>query len=208
MATTTNYSWSTPDNTSYVKDGAQSIRTLGSSVDTSMFAALSNKPAMGLLLNTTSFTNVTSVTVDNVFSTSYDNYLINYSWDRVSGSPTRQYFEMLKNSDGLALAATYRNGQQSIINNGIGLVNLSGTTANYGIIGIADNDTNSWTLQVKNPQSGTTNTNVSYDGGCGSYRTNGTTYVPNGATKLRGIRLYPDTGNVTGTVRVYGFRNS
>ena len=34
MATTTNYSWSTPDDTAYVKDGASAIRTLGSSVDT------------------------------------------------------------------------------------------------------------------------------------------------------------------------------
>jgi len=34
MATTTNYSWTTPDDTSLVKDGASAIRTLGSSVDT------------------------------------------------------------------------------------------------------------------------------------------------------------------------------
>jgi hypothetical protein len=34
MATTTNYSWSTPDDTALVKDGASAIRTLGSSVDT------------------------------------------------------------------------------------------------------------------------------------------------------------------------------
>lgn len=36
MATTTNYGWSTPDNTALVKDGASAIRTLGSSVDTSL----------------------------------------------------------------------------------------------------------------------------------------------------------------------------
>jgi hypothetical protein len=34
MATTTNYGWVTPDDTSLVKDGAAAIRTLGSSVDT------------------------------------------------------------------------------------------------------------------------------------------------------------------------------
>ena len=34
MATTTNYSWTTPDDTDLVKDGAAAIRTLGSSVDT------------------------------------------------------------------------------------------------------------------------------------------------------------------------------
>jgi hypothetical protein len=38
MATTTNYGWTTPDNTALVKDGASAIRTLGSSVDTTVFA--------------------------------------------------------------------------------------------------------------------------------------------------------------------------
>ena len=36
MASTTNYGWSTPDNTGYVKDGALAIRTLGTAVDASM----------------------------------------------------------------------------------------------------------------------------------------------------------------------------
>ena len=37
MATTANYGWSTPDDTSLVKDGASAIRTLGSSIDTTVF---------------------------------------------------------------------------------------------------------------------------------------------------------------------------
>jgi hypothetical protein len=36
VATTTNFGWSTPDNTGYVKDGALAIRTLGSAIDTSL----------------------------------------------------------------------------------------------------------------------------------------------------------------------------
>jgi len=36
MATTTNYGWTTPDDTALVKDGASAIRTLGSSVDSSV----------------------------------------------------------------------------------------------------------------------------------------------------------------------------
>lgn len=36
MATTTNFNWTTPDNTGYVKDGALAIRTLGSAIDSSM----------------------------------------------------------------------------------------------------------------------------------------------------------------------------
>jgi hypothetical protein len=37
MATSTNYGWSEPDNTSLVKDGALAIRTLGNAIDTSLW---------------------------------------------------------------------------------------------------------------------------------------------------------------------------
>jgi len=37
MATTTNYGWTTPDDTALVKDGAAAIRTLGTSIDTTTF---------------------------------------------------------------------------------------------------------------------------------------------------------------------------
>lgn len=36
MATTTNYGWTTPDDTALVKDGASAIRTLGSAIDTTV----------------------------------------------------------------------------------------------------------------------------------------------------------------------------
>ena len=37
MATTTNYSWTTPDDTALVKDGASAIRSLGTAIDTTVF---------------------------------------------------------------------------------------------------------------------------------------------------------------------------
>ena len=40
MATTTNYGWTTPDDTALVKDGAAAIRTLGSSIDTTLKAQI------------------------------------------------------------------------------------------------------------------------------------------------------------------------
>lgn len=42
MATTTNYSWTTPDDTDLVKDGAAAIRTLGSAIDTTVFTNAGN----------------------------------------------------------------------------------------------------------------------------------------------------------------------
>lgn len=37
MATTTNYSWTTPDDTALVKDGASAIRSLGTAIDTTVY---------------------------------------------------------------------------------------------------------------------------------------------------------------------------
>jgi hypothetical protein len=38
MASTTNYSWSTPDDTALVKDGAAAIRSLGTAIDSTVFS--------------------------------------------------------------------------------------------------------------------------------------------------------------------------
>ena len=66
MATTTNYGWTTPDNSGLVKNGAQDIRTLGSAVDTSLWnvgfgQAGKNKIINGALnVNQRNFTSSTS----------------------------------------------------------------------------------------------------------------------------------------------------
>jgi hypothetical protein len=52
MATTTNYGWTTPDNTALVKDGAAAIRSLGSSIDTTLKAQIDAQIPDTLLTNT------------------------------------------------------------------------------------------------------------------------------------------------------------
>ena len=42
MATTTNYSWTTPDDTDLVKDGASAIRSLGTAIDSTVFTNAGN----------------------------------------------------------------------------------------------------------------------------------------------------------------------
>ncbi len=87
MATTTNYGWTTPDNTDLVKDGAAAIRTLGSAIDTSMNTALGTKKAGLVLLNTTSFSGVTSFSLAaNTFSATYLNYRILIQLDSTANS--------------------------------------------------------------------------------------------------------------------------
>lgn len=129
MATTTNYSWSTPDDTALVKDGAAAIRSLGTAIDTTVFnnagaaipktivdakgdiiagtaadtvarlaytgtngdlLTIDTSTATGLkwvtpaapapsgltFISRTTFSASAAVTVDNLFSDTYENYLI------------------------------------------------------------------------------------------------------------------------------------
>lgn len=79
MATTTNYGWSTPDDTAYVKDGAAAIRTLGSSVDTSMADLLGG--AAGQILSKSTGTNMDFAWIDNDVQT---NSTINAPLEKVN----------------------------------------------------------------------------------------------------------------------------
>jgi hypothetical protein len=63
MATTTNFGWTTPDDTALVKDGASAIRTLGSSIDTSM--AQLKGGTTGQILSKTSGTDMAFTWITN-----------------------------------------------------------------------------------------------------------------------------------------------
>jgi hypothetical protein len=76
MPNTANYSFPTPADTDLVKNGADAIRDLGDAVDTAMNTALGTKKSGLVLLNTTSFSGVSSQSVNDVFSTTYDDYRI------------------------------------------------------------------------------------------------------------------------------------
>ena len=51
MATSTNYGWAEPDNTSLVRDGAQAIRTLGDAIDTSLWNSGYGQAAKNKFIN-------------------------------------------------------------------------------------------------------------------------------------------------------------
>jgi len=77
MATTTiNYGFDIPQSTDLVKDGATAIATLGQDIDTAMNTALGTKKAGMVLLNTTSFSGVTTQSINDVFSATYKSYMI------------------------------------------------------------------------------------------------------------------------------------
>jgi hypothetical protein len=77
MATTTNYSWTTPDDSDPFRNGASAIRTLGSSVDTTLFTALGGTyPGLRLVKKQTIGSAVSSLVVSDAFNATYQNYKI------------------------------------------------------------------------------------------------------------------------------------
>jgi hypothetical protein len=155
-----------------------------------------------------SFTAAASFSMDNVFTTTYDNYRILFEWDKASGSPTRQWYNYIK-SDGTAFTGTYSTGIFSSQVGNTGTNNLGANYTNYGVMSIAGIYRNVMELEVRTPaKTGAIDCLALGRGMSSDYFSISAIYVSNASTKLRGITFYPDTGTMTGTARVYGYRNS
>lgn len=155
-----------------------------------------------------SFTSAASFSIDNVFTTTYDNYRILFEWDKASGSPTRQWYNYIK-SDGTAFTGTYSTAIFSTQVGATGTNNLGGNYTNYGVMSIAGIYRNIMELEVRTPaKTGAIDCLALGRGMSSDYFSISAIYVSNASTKLRGITFYPDTGTMTGTARVYGYRNS
>jgi hypothetical protein len=203
MATTTNYSWSTPDDTALVKDGASAIRTLGSSVDTTLFTALGGiYPGLRLVKKQTIGAGVSSVTVTSAFSSTYENYRIIIS----GGSPSNDTY--LK----LALGASATGYYGSMWYNTaytattLSIANNNNTTSwefageGYGSQFLAMNIDLLCPNQAKFTRVGT-NFAFQSNSGIGIY--NGIHRV---ATSYTDFTVTPITGTLTGgTIYVYGY---
>ena len=84
MATTTAFGWSTPDDTSLVKDGAAAIRTLGQSIDTSM--AELKGGTTGQVLSKTSNTDMDFTWVAQDDSNAIQNAIVDAKGDLIAAS--------------------------------------------------------------------------------------------------------------------------
>ena len=84
MANTTNYNWATPDDTDLVKDGAAAIRTLGSSIDTSLVDLLGG--TTGQVLSKTSGTDMDFTWVDTDDANAIQNAIVDAKGDLVAAS--------------------------------------------------------------------------------------------------------------------------
>ena len=243
MATTTNYGWTTPDDTALVKDGAAAIRTLGSSVDTttknlnpettlgdlayrSSTANVKTRLALGTanqvlrvnsgatapewatvagsgltLIGTTTFSASAAVNVNDVFSTTYSDYIVRADFTasannamimrlRVAGSDntTTNYNTHTMNVSGTLVTAA-KNASASSFD--IGISAIAGTFLQMSFFYPFETAKTAGLMDA-----------ALYAGTGIEQQHNAFTF--NTTTSFTGFSLIPGSGTITGTLKVYG----
>ena len=199
MATTTNYSWTTPDNTAYVKDGASAIRTLGSSVDTTLFTALGGAyPGLRLVKKQTIGTAVSSVNVTGAFSATYDNYKIMIGGGVSSAAATGLNLKLG------ATATGYYNGLIFVSYAGTVGNNTNNNGSVFTNVGAGETTALFFDVELLNPfLTKNTGMRANYHDNANAGTQNG--YL-NAATSYTDFTITPSTGTITGgTIYVYGY---
>lgn len=162
---------------------------------------------MGLVhVNTTTFSAVSSVSLNNVFSATYDNYRIIVTHTAQNSDRSLQMRMRSSGSDNTTATYNYQ-----VFNASGASVSASRATAasffNCGVTDSADpvgllvgdilspflTYRSSIVTQAMSPFSG-------------SYMRNAVGYFDS-TTSFDGFTLFPDAGNITGTIRVYGYNN-
>jgi hypothetical protein len=203
MATTTNYSWTTPDNTAYVKDGASAIRTLGSSVDTTLYTALGGAyPGLRLIKKQTIGSAVSSVQVTSAFSATYEAYKI-----IVTGGATSNSASSLKLTLGATATGYYSKTFYGVYTDNTVAGFGSGNGTSFQNAGQGTTNYLSLNCDLQGPFT-STRTIFSADN-CGA--TTSEAYYQSGgflndSTSYTSFTITPGGGTITGgTIYVYGY---
>ena len=151
MATTTNYGWTTPDDTALVKDGAAAIRTLGSSVDTTT-KNLNPETTLGDIAYRSSTANVNTRLA---LGTANQQLRVN------AGATAPEWFTPAGGAGiSFITGATFTTSSAVNVNNC-----FSASYTNYLIIGSITTNSTQVNVGIRMRASGTDNTTADYDRG-------------------------------------------
>jgi hypothetical protein len=161
-----------------------------------------------VLLNTTSFSGVTSQVIDDVFSATYDSYRIIFYRDSVVTSSSGTSLKL--RVSGSDLSSGYNYSKQLVrSNNSFQTFYITSDTAMY-LTDSADSVGKAVIIDITNPFRSTSGTDKTFQFS-GMGLSSGFNYVGNtfgwvdSATSYTGFSLINDTGNMTGSVSVYGY---
>jgi hypothetical protein len=233
MATTTpNFGWSVPTSSDLVKNGAVAIETLGDSIDASLvdlkggttgqvltkasntdmdFSWAATSSGAMTLISSQTMAAVTSKAMDSIFTTTYDNYIINFTMI-TSASDNISFRLRASGADDSTSFYDY--------------VGIRGRNAGTLVVADTALAASSWQFMgTVEPTYYTTYQvlltgpklarNTSFQGRVDSLRTDssfayfGTTGNFRTSTAFDGIKIYTNGGaSMTGEIRVFGLQNS
>jgi hypothetical protein len=205
MATTTpNYGWDVPTSGDYVKDGAVAIETLGDDIDASLYSITSGKDVGLVHIGTTSFTSASAIIVDNVFSADFKNYrlVLNLTY-----STSLQVSYRLRVGGAAISAANYNYvlGTLGSLTGSTLIATYFGRTQTSAIVAASDvSSTNVYDIGRPFETAVTT-----WSGTGGIHIGNGQFVAGgyNASTSATGFELNTNTGTVTGSLQVFGYKD-
>jgi hypothetical protein len=201
MATVTpNYSWPVPTSSDYVKDGASAIEALGDAIDATVFGL---GTGLTLIKTQTIGTAVSTVTVTNAFSATYDVYQIIIRGANGSNDDNNVYLKF-NNSTG----STYNYGGQVVNNAGVsGIVNTANSSVGMYCILTGSQTNISSRIEVFNPFAAN-NTAITAQFSGQNYGGNITGQDKNAVSQTGFIISAPSSTLTGGTIYVYGYKKA
>jgi hypothetical protein len=167
--------------------------------------------ASGLnLINSTTFSGASSVAIDSVFTSTYANYLIQTSF--TSSGSTDQMVQMRLRASGTdATGSDYLTDGTRAYPSSVAYFGGTGTTWNLHNISSVNADNAHHTIELLGPQVASLTKITSFGFGYTS-STFGTNSIHQSgrhglSTQYDGFKLYVTTGNIAGTVKIYGYKN-
>jgi hypothetical protein len=204
---TVNNNWPTPVATDLVKDGWEAIKDLGDAIDTTL--GVYADPGL-VLLNTTSFSAVSSVSFPNdIFTSTYDNYFMTLNITGRSTSLTVSIRFRTSGSDDTG--ANYGYITENFGSGGAGnlvVINNSAATSIPIDTAASSSRKNFLSGSVFNPKL-SQSTNL-YLFGANSTTVHNRAVVTGSVvntTVYDSLSVLADTGNITGSMSVFGVAN-
>ena len=161
--------------------------------------------ATGLtLLHSSTFSEVSSKSIDSVFSSTYKNYKINLS---ILSSNTTDYMFRLRDGSGDVTTASYSWKYMYSINDASWVAHTSGADVNYvEYISAGGGNANHYNgiFEIFNPNT-TENTTFQYQGNRESRQMLIAAGGFAGSTQFTGITFYNTSNTISGEIQIYGY---